>query len=409
MPALRRLRSHPRNLSGSCQRREPAIRDQAAHNSASGPVAIIGGGAIGLAIGWRLAQHGVPVAIYERGEAGRGASWAAAGMLAAGVETEPGEGDLASLNRRSLTLWPEFAAALEQASSLSVDLRREGTLMIALNRDDAAQLRFTYDFQREHGIALEWLSPREALAREPRLNPALAAAVYSPGDHQADNRMLVRALKRAFLAAGGTLHEHCAVTAIDVAGGRVTGLVVGETRVEASTVVLAAGAWSGEIGGLPAEARAPVRPVKGQMLALKMDPAAPLLRHVVWAPRAYLVPRRDGRLIVGGTVEEKGFDGDLTAGGIFALLEGAWRAVPGTEELAIDEMWIGFRPGSRDDAPLLGPSGVAGLVHATGHHRNGILLTPVTADLIAHYLLSGEIDAAMAPFTPSRFAPKVRA
>ena len=373
------------------------------------PVAIVGGGAIGLAIGWRLAQHGVPVAIYERGEAGHGASWAAAGMLAAGVETEPGETALAALNRRSLALWPEFAAALEQVSGLSVDLRREGTLMIALNRDDAAQLRFTYDFQREHGIALEWLSPRDALKREPRLNPSLAAAVYSPGDHQADNRMLVRALKRAFLAAGGTLHEHAAVTAIEEAAGRVTGLVVGETRVAAEVVVLAAGAWSSEIAGLPAEARAPVRPVKGQMLALKMDPAAPLLRHVVWAPRAYLVPRRDGRLIVGGTVEEKGFNGDLTAGGIFALLEGAWRAVPGTEELAIDEMWVGFRPGSRDDAPLLGPSGIAGLVHATGHYRNGILLTPVTADVITRYVLSGEIDAAMAPFTPERFSPRVRA
>jgi len=221
--------------------------------------------------------------------------------------------------------------------------------------------------------------------------------------------MLVRALKRAFLAAGGTLREHAPVSAIEVSAGRVTGLVVGETHVAAETVVLAAGAWSGEIAGLPAEARAPVRPVKGQMLALKMDPAAPLLRHVVWAPRAYLVPRQDGRLIVGGTVEEKGFDGALTAGGVFAMLEGAWRAVPGTEELAIDEMWVGFRPGSRDDAPLLGPSSVAGLVHATGHYRNGILLTPVTADLIAHYLISGEIDAAMAPFTPSRFAPRVRA
>jgi glycine oxidase len=362
---------------------------------------------IGLAIGWRLAQRGVPVTIYERGEAGRGASWAAAGMLAAGVETEPGEHDLGALNQRSLALWPDFAAELEQASGLSVDLRREGTLQVALTRDDAAQLRFTYEFQREHGIALEWLSTRQALEHEPCLNPSLAAAVYSPSDHQADNRLLVRALKRAFLAAGGTLHEHATVSVIDVAAGRVTGLRLGEARVAAETVVLAAGAWSGEIAGLPAAARAPVRPVKGQMLALKMDPAAPLLRHVVWAPRAYLVPRRDGRLVVGATSEEKGFNADLTAGGIFALLEGAWRALPGVEELAIEEMWVGFRPGSRDDAPLLGPSGIAGLVHATGHHRNGILLTPVTAGLVAHYLLSGEIDPAMAPFTPLRFQPKV--
>lgn len=385
------------------------MRDQALKPSSHNLVAIVGAGAIGLAIGWRLAQRGVPVAIYERGEAGRGASWAAAGMLAAGVETEPAETALTALNRHSQSLWPDFAAELEQASGLSVDLRREGTLVIALTRDDAAQLRFSYDFQRAHGIALEWLSAREALAREPRLNPSLAAAVYSAGDHQADNRMLVRALKRAFLAAGGTLREHSPVDAIEVEAGRVTGLRVGEARIAADTVVLAAGAWSGAIEGLPAAARAPVRPVKGQMLALKMDPAAPLLRHVVWAPRAYLVPRRDGRLIVGGTVEEKGFNADLTAGGVFAMLEGTWRALPGVEELPIEEMWVGFRPGSRDDAPLLGPSGVAGLVHATGHYRNGILLTPVTADLVAGYLLSGEIDAAMAPFAPTRFAPRVRA
>ncbi|MDE2229858.1 MAG: glycine oxidase ThiO [Alphaproteobacteria bacterium] len=383
--------------------------DQIITKPSSNPIAIVGGGAIGLAIGWRLAQRGASVAIYERGEAGHGASWAAAGMLAAGVETEPGEAALAVLNRRSLALWPEFASELEQVSGLSVDLRREGTLMVALTRDDSAQLRFTYDFQREHGIALEWLSARQALEREPRLNPSLAAAVYSPGDHQADNRMLVRALKRAFLAAGGALHEHAPVIAIDVAAGRVTGLRVGEARVAAETVVLAAGAWSGEIGGLPAEARVPVRPVKGQMIALKMDPAAPLLRHVVWAPRAYMVPRRDGRLIVGGTVEEKGFDTALTAGGVFAMLEGAWRALPGVEELPIDEMWVGFRPGSRDDAPMLGPSGIAGLVHATGHYRNGILLTPATAELVAQYLLSGEVDAAMAPFAPTRFASKVQA
>lgn len=375
----------------------------------SNAVAIIGGGAIGLAVGWRLAQRGAAVAIYERGEAGRGASWAAAGMLAAGVETEPGEIALAALNRRSLALWPDFATELEQVSGLSVDLRHEGTLMVALNRDDAAQLRFTYEFQRKHGIALEWLSMRQALAREPHLNPSVVAAVYSPTDHQADNRMLVRALKRAFLSAGGVLREHAPVTAIEVSAGRVTGIRLGEVRVAASIVVMAAGAWSGEIVGLPPEARAPIRPVKGQMLALRMNPAAPLLRHVVWAPRAYMVPRRDGRLIVGGTVEEKGFNTDLTAGGVFAMLDGAWRALPGIEDLAVDEMWVGFRPGSRDDAPILGPADVAGLVYATGHYRNGILLTPVTAVLIAKYILSGEIDAAMAPFAPSRFAPRVKA
>jgi glycine oxidase len=382
------------------------LSDPKAVSRSRDPVAIIGGGAIGLVIGWRLAQAGVVVEIFERGEAGHGASWAAAGMLAAAVETEPGEKALGALNRHSLSLWPAFAAELEAQSGISVELRREGTLMVALNRDDAAQLRFTYDFQRGEGAELQWLSAQQALDYEPRLNPNLAAAVFSPGDYQADNRLMVRALKRAFVAAGGILHEHSAVTAIEVSSGRVVALRLGAVRHECAIAVLAAGAWSGEIEGLSPEARVPVRPVKGQMLSLRMNPADPLIRHVVWGPRAYLVPRSDGRLIVGGTVEERGFNTDLTAGGIFALLEGAWRILPGIEELPLDEMWVGFRPGSRDDAPLLGPSAVEGLVLATGHHRNGILLTPVTGEAVARYILTGKIDAAIEPFNAMRFAAR---
>lgn len=373
--------------------------------------AIIGGGVIGLGIGWRLAQAGCAVEIFERGEAGKGASWAAAGMLAAGVETEPGELGLHALNRASQLAWPGFAAQLEAAAGQSVELRREGTLMVALNRDDAAQLRYTYDFQRANGIALDWLSGAQTRAREPFLHPNLSAAVFCAEDHQVDNRKLVRALRAAFLAAGGKLHEHEAVVSIETARGKVTGLALGDARVAADVVVLAAGAWSGEIAGLPPLARPPVRPIKGQMLSLRMDPAAPLLRHVVWTPRVYLVPRADGRLIVGATSEERGFDANLTAGGVFALLEGAWRALPGIEELPIDEMWVGFRPGSRDDAPLLGPAElpgaeIEGLVYATGHHRNGILLTPVTADAIAAYILTGELASVIRPFTAARFASR---
>jgi len=373
-------------------------------------IAIIGAGVIGLGIGWRLAQAGCRVAVYERGEAGKGASWAAAGMLAAGVETEPGELALHALNRASQLAWPGFAAELEAASGQSVELRQEGTLMVALNRDDAAQLRYTYDFQRNHGIALEWLSGAAARQREPFLHPNLAAAVYCAGDHQVENRKLVRALRAAFLAAGGALHEHKAVSAIESHNGKVTGLRLEDETVAADVVVLAAGAWSGEIAGLPPLARPPVRPIKGQMLSLRMDPAAPLLRHVVWTPRVYLVPRSDGRLIVGATSEERGFDGNLTAGGVFSLLEGVWRALPGVEELPIDEMWVGFRPGSRDDAPVLGPAQsegtLDGLVYATGHHRNGILLTPVTADAVARYILDGEIAEVIRPFAMARFAVK---
>ena len=371
-------------------------------------VAIIGGGVIGLAIGWRLAQQQARVDIFERDAAGRGASWAAAGMLAAGIEAEPGEDALYALNRKSQSMWPGFAAELEAAAGMRVGYRTEGTLEVALTRDDLARLRFHYEHRRSLGIALQWLSGAEARRCEPHLHPGAAAAVLSAEDHQIDNRELATALQRAFLAAGGTLHERQPVDAIEMSAGRISALRIGERRHGADVVVLAAGAWSQGISGLPAAARPPVRPIKGQMLALRMDAATPLVRHVLWTPRVYLVPRGDGRLIVGGTVEERGFDAALTAGGVFALLEGAWRAVPGIEDLPIDEMWVGFRPGSRDDAPILGPSGIDGLVLATGHYRNGILLTPVTAEAVSRYILTGEIAEAIRPFGIDRFAAKVR-
>jgi glycine oxidase len=359
---------------------------------------------MGLAIGWRLAAAGCRVTLFERDEPGSGASWAAAGMLAAGIEAEPGELDLLALNRRSQELWPAFAAELERETGTSVGLRQEGTIVVALTRDDAAQLRFHHDFQRQHGVELEWLTVADARRREPHLHPNLAAAVFCAADHQVDNRLLVRALERAFVAAGGTLRTHAPVEALEHDESGVKGVRVAGSRHEADVVVLAAGAWSGQIGGLPVPL--PVRPVKGQMLALRMDPVTPLLRHVVWAPRAYLVPRRDGRLIIGATTEERGFDPSLTAGGILALLEGAWRVVPGIEDLPIDEMWVGFRPGSRDDAPVLGPCDIPGLVLATGHHRNGILLTPVTAQAVARYVLDGEVDPVIRPFALARFSAR---
>jgi len=360
---------------------------------------------IGLGIAWRLAQAGCTVSVYDRGEAGHGASWAAAGMLAAAVETEPGEEPLLPLALESQHLWPDFARELEAASGISVEYRGEGTMVLALNRDDAEQLRHSYDFQRRLGLDLEWLNAAEARRREPHLKPAIAAAVLSRGDHQVDNRCLGRALAAGVRKAGAALHEHCLVREIVVSGGRTAGVVTDHGREDADMVVLAAGAWSREIGGLAPAALPPVRPIKGQMLALQMDPAAPLLRHVVWLPRGgYLVPRNDGRLIVGGTVEERGFDATITAGGLFALIEGAWRALPAIEELPIVETWVGFRPGSRDDAPMLGPGVLDGLVIATGHHRNGILLTPVTAAVVSDFILSGRLPEMARPFSPARFA-----
>jgi glycine oxidase len=324
-------------------------------------------------------------------------------MLAAAVETEPGEEPLLALTLESQRMWPGFARELEAIARMSVDYRDEGTIVVALTRDDAEQLRFTYEFQKSLGLDLQWLSGAEARRREPHLRPGIPGAVLSPRDHQVDNRLLGRALAKAAQRAGAALNEHCPVREIDVIAGRARAVVTDRGRDPADIIVLAAGAWSREIAGISPEHLPPVRPIKGQMLALQMEVTAPLLRHVVWLPRGYLVPRRDGRLVVGGTVEERGFDDRLTAGGLLALLEGAWRAVPAIEELPIAETWVGFRPGSRDDAPIFGPSGLEGLVLATGHHRNGILLAPVTAEIMSSYVLTGRLSQVARPFTPGRF------
>ncbi|MDT7856955.1 FAD-dependent oxidoreductase [Rubrivirga sp. S365] len=393
-------------------------------------VAVVGGGVAGLGVAWRLAQRGRRVALFERGRAGRGASWAAAGMLAPDAEAGFEELDLYALGHESLARWPAFAAEVEAASGRGVGYRTDGTFVVADDRDAARALRRLFRFQTEHGAAVEWLTGDEAAEREPLLSPRLPAAVWSPDGHQVDNRALVDALRVAAEGAGVEVHEGAHVTAVEPGGSRpgdrpalsVTrepgGADSGESepggaeRVEAGVVVLAAGAWSGAVGGLtPAP---PVRPVKGQALSLRMTDAL-TLRHVVRGPDAYLVPKADGRLVVGGTSEERGWDAAVTAGGLFRLLEGAVPLVPAVEEMELVETWVGHRPASRDHGPLLGRSEHAGVVYATGQYRHGVLLAPVVADEVA-----AEVDALLeaggagwggeaetrpllAPFSPRRF------
>ena len=367
-------------------------------------VVVVGAGVVGLGLGWRLAQRGADVTLFDRGTAGSGASSAAAGMLATCAEAEPGEEALVRLGRLSQSLWPDFAAELERASGMAVDLRREGTLVIALTADDQARISHRLAFQKSLGLPVEWMSAAEVRRREPHLAPGFAGALFSPEDHQVDNRKLIVALHRAAVGAGARVLEGRGVRQIIVDQDRAVGVALDDgSRVGADVVVLAAGAWSRGIAGLPAAMRPPVRPVKGQSLALLMADASPLVTHVVWGPNVYLVPRRDGRLIIGATVEEKGFDATLTAGGVLALIEAAWRLVPAIEDLPLLETWVGHRPGSRDDAPILGRGPLEGLVYATGHHRNGILLTPVTADLVTDVVLDRRIDPAIASFGLDRF------
>ncbi|HET9903219.1 MAG TPA: glycine oxidase ThiO [Xanthobacteraceae bacterium] len=377
----------------------------ASSSSSNMHVAVIGAGVCGLGIAWRLAQRGARVTVFDKGLAGEGASHAAAGMLAACAEAEPGEEALVALGRKSQAMWPAFAAELREATGIDVELRREGTLIVALTADDQARLTHDLGFQKGLGLPVEWISSAEARRREPHLGPRLAGAVASPEDHQVENRKLVAALRLAAERAGVALAERTEVARIATAGPRATGVVLSDgTAVAADAVVLAAGAWSRSIEGIEPDNRPPVRPIKGQMLALKMDPAAPLVRHVVWGPNIYIVPRNDGRLVLGATVEEKGFDATLTAGGVLSLLEAAWRVFPAIEELPVVETWVGHRPGSRDDAPILGASGIAGLFYATGHHRNGILLAPVTAESIARLVSDGTLDPDIEPFGIGRFA-----
>lgn len=368
-------------------------------------VAIIGGGVIGLAIGWRLASAGQEVTIFDRQRAGKGASWAAAGMLAPVSEAEPEEEALIDLALAGHELWPSFAEELTAQSGLPIDYWPCGGLHVALNRDEVERLRFLQDFLARLRLESRWLGVAEARSLSPHLSPNVKAALFCDSDHQVDNRKLVVALRAAFMAAGGSLLEGAEVTALDIAGGKVAGVVVGDRRYSTGLVILASGAWSGAIEAILPPHRPAVRPIKGQMLSVRMGRS--LTSSILWREGRYLVPRRDGRLLIGATVEEQGFDDHNTAGGLFQLLDQARELLPAVDELPIEEIWSGFRPASRDDAPILGASSLPGLIYATGHYRHGILLTPITAAGIAEYVLHGRLPSKLQSFTASRFETTV--
>ena len=372
-------------------------------------ILIVGGGVIGLGIGWQLAKAGATVSLFDRAHAGRAASWAAAGMLAPLAEAHSEEPGLLKLGIRSLALYPEWVQELEADAEMAIGYRKEGTLIVGLDPDDTHQLRHLHTAQQDLGLAADWLTGREAREIEPALSPRVTAAIHCESDHQVDNRLMVKALRRAYQRYGGTLHEQKAIHSISLKNNTAIGVQTQDTETHtADLIVLSAGCESAKIQGLPDTIRPPVRPVKGQMLAVEMEEGI-RVKNVIRTLRArypvsaYLVPRTDGRLIIGATSEEMGFDTRLTAGGMFELLRGAWEAVPGIYELPILETWTGLRPGSRDNAPILGKTPVDNLIYATGHYRNGILLTPITAYEIAKLILTGETSETLAPFGLDRF------
>ena len=372
-------------------------------------VIIIGGGVIGLGIGWQLSKAGATVTIYEREQAGRGASWAAAGMLGPIAEAHIDELDLLKLSNQSLARYPEWVDELETETEMSIGYRAEGTLIIGIQPDDADQLQHAYALQQDLGLNVEWLSGQEARKIESALSPYVTAAVRCETDHQVDNRLMAQALQRAYLGRGGVLHQNSTVERIVIENGNATGVQTEDGFQAADVCVLAAGCWSGQIGGLPENIIPPVRPVKGQMLALRMQ-GGTTIKNVIRTVKArypmpvYLVPRTDGRLIVGATTEELGFDTDLTVGGVYELLHGACEAIPGIYDLPLIETWTGLRPGSTDNAPILGKTPIENLIYATGHYRNGILLTPITAYEISKLILTGETPETISPFHVGRFS-----
>lgn len=365
-------------------------------------VLIIGAGTIGLGIGWTLARAGLPVTLFDRGTPGRAASWKAGGMLTPDAELQFEEPELYRLNRESLRRWPDFVETLEADTGIDLGFRTEGTLTVAPDEDSAAAMERVYRFQQKVGADVERLSGAEARDREPFLAPHVAGAVYTD-DAQVNNRALVRALADGIRTHGGTLYTDTPIDAVEPDAEAPAVVTSDGDRFEGRRVIVAAGAWSRQIEGLDAAIRPPVRPVKGQIIEMQSTRAFDL-RHVVRGPDAYLVPKADGRLLVGATSEEKGFERNVTGGGLYTLLEGAIELVPGIRELPVRDIGVGLRPGTRDNAPLLGPSGAPGILYATGHYRHGILLTPVTAQEIARLVQTDTVSEWLDPFRPARFA-----
>ncbi len=360
---------------------------------------------IGLSSAWLAARDGLEIALVDPSP-GSGASWAAAGMLAPVTEVHYNEEALLELNLRAAEAWPVFAADLEAATGQSVGYRPCGTLAVAADAGDRAMLEDLHRFQLELGLASTWCSAADCRNLEALLSPRVRGGILVPGDHQADPRRLVKALVAACEAAGVIIVKE-RVERVLTRSGRVVGVTCsGGSELLADSVVLATGAWTASIGGLPSGALPPVRPVKGQILRLRFPSDIPApkrnIRGIVQGSSLYLVPRLDGELVCGATVEERGEDTSVTAGAVYTLLRDAQLILPALAEAELVEAIAGLRPGTPDNAPYLGRGALEGLVVASGHYRNGILLAPTSASVVAALLAGKPAPAWAEPFSPDR-------
>ncbi|MCP2338428.1 glycine oxidase ThiO [Actinomadura rupiterrae] len=367
-------------------------------------VVVIGAGVVGLGAAWRCAARGADVTLVDP-EPASGATGVAAGMLTPVSELDYGEEPLLRLGVASRNLYPEFVAELEELTGLDTGHRRDGLLEVAFDADDLRVLADVKRFQEALGVPTEALDRRECRKLEPMLAPTVRGGLYAPEDGSIDPRRLAPALLAAAEKCGARLVRQKAAEVL-VRGDAVSGVRLDDgTELPADRVLLAAGPWSNAVGGIPPGVVPDVRPVKGQVLRLRTP--VPFLRRTtrgtVRGSSIYLVPRADGEIVVGATQEELGFDTRVTAGGLWELLRDARELVPGITELDFAEVSAGLRPGSPDNAPVLGPSALPGLVLGVGHHRNGILLTPVSAAALAEALLDGTLPEVARPFSPGRF------
>ncbi|HXQ25207.1 MAG TPA: glycine oxidase ThiO [Candidatus Acidoferrales bacterium] len=366
-------------------------------------VAIIGGGVIGASIAFELAGQKLRVIVLDRQQPGQEASWAAAGMLSPGPHL-PGDLPLVPLGQESLRLYPQFVAAVEEASGKSAAYARDGALEIFLPpRGEAERDKLVSEY-RDLGLAAEPISLDTVRQWEKSINPAMRAAAWLPEEGTVEPRALMDAVLTAARRRGVEIRSDCPVTGLLREHDHCTGVVAGSEKIVAAHVVVAAGCFCGEIArdGDLLTRYAPTRPVRGQMLALRAESVS--LQRVLRAGRGYLVPRRDGRIVVGSTLENAGFEKRVTAGGVRQMLDAALEMLPGLAGAELVESWAGLRPGTPDDLPILGPTDVEGLLIATGHHRNGVLLAPVTAKLVREWILNGGTTFEAEAFSPLRFS-----
>ncbi len=366
-------------------------------------VVVVGGGTIGLAIAWRAAQRGLRTVVCDSG--GPGAWQVAAGMLSPVSEVFFGEDELMRLGLESAARFGDFCAEVAAASGRDPGLSRAGTLVVARDRDDAEALDRLFALQRSLGLASERLRPSAARRAEPALAPTVRLALDVPGDISIDPRVLAAALAEAVERAGGEVRTRVQVEAVLGGGDRVEGVrLAGGEELRAGATVLAAGAWNARIDGLADAVRVPLRPVKGTILRLRDTRGPGLVERTIRTPDGYLVPRGDGRYVLGASMEDRGFDLTPTAGAVHELLRDVGEVVPGILEMEIAEVGAGLRPASPDNLPSIGPGAIDGLHWATGHYRNGILLTPLTAELVVAGLAGEALPDWAAPADPRRFS-----